>query len=507
MDNFMSTSTGAVIYTRVSTQEQAQNNWSLVTQEKECRKYCAEKGLTVKQVFTDAGRSAKTTENRPEFQKMMDYCRRNKGSVQAIVVVAVSRFSRDSASGGQALFDLRQLGIRLHSVREVVDETPMGRFAQNLFLSIAQFENDQKSEKAKADMLEALERGQWTHTPPLGYLAIHGALRLDPARAPLVIEAFELFATGSYTKNQVLDRMNAKGLTTRRGRPLSAQTFGNMLRNPLYAGWLVPKKWGGRYPGAHQALISQETFDTVQGLLDGRRVPASPYQRNNPMFPLRRFIVCGRCGVPMTGSRVKGRNQRYEYYSCRTAGCLRNIPKLQLETEFQNLMQRLRPRPEYLRLMRAVFEEVWLERHQQAVAMRHAVEQRKTRLKERRSALVEAFVYRQAIDQATYQAELERLDAEEATIRAEGQENPDTDMEALWNCAESLLSSADTLWREATSDDKQRLQSVLFPKGITYDLVEFGTAGSCPFYEGWGADTGSEVALASPPGFEPGFQP
>jgi hypothetical protein len=91
-------------------------------------------------------------------------------------------------------------------------------------------------------MQAALERGRWTFQAPLGYqkdgLARKGALVRDPVRAPLVTLAFERYATGRCDKNAVLRTVTALGLTTAAGRALSPQTFGALLRNPIYAGWI-----------------------------------------------------------------------------------------------------------------------------------------------------------------------------------------------------------------------------------------------------------------------------
>ena len=150
--------------------------------------------------------------------------------------------------------------------------------------------------------------------------------------------------------------MNARGLRTPRGKPLSAQTFCCMLRNPLYAGWLVARKWGDRYRGNHQPLVTLELFEHVQALLDGRRPSTSGYLRNNPKFPLRRLVRCARCQSRLTGSVSKGRNSRYAYYFCTTPACIGSVRTEKLEGQFQQLVEKLRPRPEYLSLIRAVIE-------------------------------------------------------------------------------------------------------------------------------------------------------
>lgn len=58
----------------------------------------------------------------------------------------------------------------------------------------------------------------------------------DPERAPLVRRAFEEFATGRFTKQQVLTEITRLGLRTRRGLKVSPQAFDAMLENGLYIG-------------------------------------------------------------------------------------------------------------------------------------------------------------------------------------------------------------------------------------------------------------------------------
>jgi hypothetical protein len=62
------------------------------------------------------------------------------------------------------------------------------------------------------------------------------SLTHDPERAPLVRRAFEEYATGRCTKEQLLKRARTWGLTNRRGKPLTSQAIGMLLRDQLYAG-------------------------------------------------------------------------------------------------------------------------------------------------------------------------------------------------------------------------------------------------------------------------------
>src|SRR5258708_31141385 len=82
---------GAVIYVRVSTKEQTEN-LSLPTQLKACEEYCQRQGFRVLARFREEGESAKTAD-RTELQKLLQFCRTNKGRVQFAVVFNLPRFS------------------------------------------------------------------------------------------------------------------------------------------------------------------------------------------------------------------------------------------------------------------------------------------------------------------------------------------------------------------------------------------------------------------------------
>jgi hypothetical protein len=79
-------------------------------------------------------------------------------------------------------------------------------------------------------MKAALELGRWVFLAPLGYMnaprMLGKSLMPDPARAPLVRRAFEEYATGRFTKQQLLQQVTAWGLRNRRGQPLSSQAIG-----------------------------------------------------------------------------------------------------------------------------------------------------------------------------------------------------------------------------------------------------------------------------------------
>jgi len=84
----------AVIYTRVSTDDQADHGFSLPDQEDLLRRECARKGIQILEHFQDEGYSAKNFK-RPAFQELINYLKRHKKQVQYLFVTKWCRFSRE----------------------------------------------------------------------------------------------------------------------------------------------------------------------------------------------------------------------------------------------------------------------------------------------------------------------------------------------------------------------------------------------------------------------------
>ena len=132
------------------------------------------------------------------------------------------------------------------------------------------------------------------------------------ARAPLVRRAFKEYATGRFTKQQLLQQATTWGLRNRRGQPLSSQAAGMLLRNQLYAGIADVPDYGVRGGrGDFEPLITEDTSYRVQAVLSGRIPRTAPQVIGHPDFPLLGFVRCESCGRGLTGSWSKGRSSYY----------------------------------------------------------------------------------------------------------------------------------------------------------------------------------------------------
>jgi site-specific DNA recombinase len=140
---------GAVIYQRVSTDEQAREALNLTNQQARCQSFCESRGLSILQLFVDPGESARSAD-RPEFQKMLSYCKAHRRDVGFVVVYDLSRFARNVRDQADAIATLFEIGVRVRSTLEPnVDESAAGKLAANVHASFNQFFSDSLSERMK----------------------------------------------------------------------------------------------------------------------------------------------------------------------------------------------------------------------------------------------------------------------------------------------------------------------------------------------------------------------
>lgn len=489
----------AVLYCRVSTAEQVAN-LSLSTQEKACRQYADREGYEVVEVFVDRGESAKTTD-RPEFRRLLNYCRQHAGKVHAVIVYGLSRFSRNSTDHHAIAALLRGQGIALRSVTEPIDDSPAGRLMEGICAAMAQFDNDLRSDRTKVGMRAAMDRGRWVWQAPLGYRngsRSAGEPSLVPSEdADAIRAALTDVATGRRRVPDAFDQLRLIGIRGRRSS-LTPQTFHRLLRNPVYCGRIKSPGFDVDRVGDWIPLIDESTWRLVQIRVDPA-VDAPARAREHPDFPLRRFVHCGTCQRPMTAGWSKGRSAKYAYYHCRRH-CLK-VPRLTLEDAFLDYLDALRPAPEFLALIRRDVLVSWRAESDRATSERAKLEGQATRLRTQLRRLDEAFVFEKAIDQATYTARRDETRHELAAAElALSHAVVDTiDAEGLLAQAEYALQHGSALWRTAPkAAQRVRLQWAMFPAGVIWtgsQLLNRGTGFA--FYE-LGGESAPENQGASP---------
>jgi site-specific DNA recombinase len=503
---------GAVLYVRVSTDEQASGPLNLVNQEKRCREYCKQQGWPVIEVFVDPGESARSVE-RPEFQRMLAYCRTHWRKVRYVVVQDLSRFARNNRDQAQTISELGRIGVLLRSTYESnIDETAAGKLAANIFGTFNQYFSDALSEKMRDRTRQSVSAGRFPWRAPIGYQNIGGKdgpnIQPDEKRAPLIRRAFELVAAGQHKQSEVLQIVTDEGLTTAGGRPLPKQTFQAVLRNPLYAGFVTLPSDPNFEPvkGLHEPIVSQEMFDRVQAILDGRRPSIVPKKKINPLLPLKCFVRCESCGTPLTGGLARGRTKKYPRYWCRKQGCRAvKLSSTRLEDEFFALLGRLRANPETVAAFPKIAARVWEEK--QGGAERES--QRLTkRLEEQKRLKFQLLKMRMQNELSREEFEQANVDfaaeiyAIEEQLQAVASRRDTAD--SFVRFAELQMMDIANAWRIAKPEQRHRVQNLLFEGGLDYSpnlgILNRSNSSLFSVLEAMNSENG---LLVGPEGFEP----
>lgn len=276
----------AALYTRVSTEEQAMEGYSLDAQEEKLLMYCTDivEDLSVYKIYRDDGYSGRTT-RRPGYQEMMSEI----NDWDLILVLKMDRIHRNTRNFMLMMDELARKHKEFRSATEDLDTTTaMGRFVVSMIQNIAQLESEQIGERTKIGMKEKAETLSNTvhenrtmgFNPPFGYILEDGLLRSVPEELAIVKRIYREFADG-LSMSQISESLNRDGYRTRRGTRWNKDNLSTVLHNPVYAGFL---RWDGVLVRHYAtAVVNLVEYNEVQQKAASRT--RNPTRRNVELIP------------------------------------------------------------------------------------------------------------------------------------------------------------------------------------------------------------------------------
>ena len=315
----------AVLYRRVSTTDQKVFGNSLTTQRDSLRDFCDKKSMTIIEEYQE-DYSAKNFD-RPEWKKLNKFAQKNKTRIDYLLVVDWDRFSRNTFDALGVINEFKQLGIEVNCIEKWVDyDDPTQKIMQLLYLGMPEVDNKIRSQKVTIGMRQGLKEGRWNVKQPIGYIKGKDELgkclmQLDPIKATIIKELFDLFATGLYSQNELLNMSSLKNLK------LSKSNLSRVLKNIIYTGRIIVPAYKEESEqivnGLHKAIIDLETFNKVQYQLSAKSKNNSKKNKKSEDLYLRGHLKCVRCNGNLTGSGSTSQTgAKHYYYHCnREKGC------------------------------------------------------------------------------------------------------------------------------------------------------------------------------------------
>ncbi len=303
--------------TRRSTDEQHQP-FSIELQDAKLAAYTnSQDNWTLVRKYTDNQSGA--TLDRPGLQRALADAR--AGLYDLLLVYKVDRLARTVRGLAQILDELDAAGVAFRSATEPFDtSTAAGRMLVQMLGVIAEFERATIIDRVIGGMERKAARGEWTvgHRP-FGYQIrklgdkTHTLLP-HPDEAPVVVRILDLYANDRLGAQAIATWLTGQGYRTKAGKPWGHMAVRTVLRNRVYLGEVYFRDtW---YPGQHQPLIDQATFDAVHELMAERGEAHSKRASNASEYLLVSRVRCLRCGKQFVGAAAHGKRHRYPYYVC-----------------------------------------------------------------------------------------------------------------------------------------------------------------------------------------------
>lgn len=331
----------AILYVRVSTDEQAQKGYSLPEQRGQLERYCYAHGIEIAVVFTE-DYSAKNFD-RPEFTKLMQYAKVNQRNIDLLLFVAWDRFSRNIADAYMMIGKLKKLEIEPQAIMQPLDlSIPQNKIVLAVYLSLPEVDNDIRADRARKGLRGSKKAGRWTGKAPVGYKNSRDQenrpLIVPNEKAQLVYWVFVEVAKNERTLQEIRLELKERGLYVTRSN------FSLMVRNMVYAGRIFIKANESEPEeiriGLHEPIVPADLFDKVQATLKKRsKQKGKPHNvQDHDQLPLRGLLSCSKCNGHMTGSGSRSRNgEIHYYYHCNKCKQERYRAD-QANTEMENLL-------------------------------------------------------------------------------------------------------------------------------------------------------------------------
>lgn len=304
------------IYVRVSTEEQAQEGYSIRAQEQKLKDYARIKEWAIHKVYIDDGISGKNIEERPAINELINDIK--KGNVKNVLIFKIDRLTRSTADLIYLINLFNEYDCAFNSLSESIDtQSPSGRMFIKIIGIFAEFERENIIERAKLGFERKVREGYTlaTRVSSYGYDRKVGEKiqTINENEAIIVKEVFDMFVNENMSYLDIAKNLNNRNIPTKENAIWHSKTIKNMLTNCNYVGKVRyatrDEKRHFETSGVHKAIISEELFEETQNLIN--KISKKSYtKRPKEEQYFSGFLYCAKCGAKLVthGDYRKNKN-------------------------------------------------------------------------------------------------------------------------------------------------------------------------------------------------------
>lgn len=306
----------AVAYARFSSNNQREE--SIDAQLRAISDYCERENIQLVDIYSDEAQSAKT-DNRDDFKNMTDAIFKGNYDIDAVLVHKFNRFARNKYDSALYKKRLRDIGIKVVSVTQPIDDSPEGRILESLIEAMDEYYSENLALEVKKGMLENALKGKHTGGGKLLGLSVDDEGYYYPdENAPIIYRIFKEYADG-VPKTQIVERLNREGYRNQYGRKFNTRTITDLLQNEKYIGNFIYNHTQTeiiRLEGIiKNPIVDEDLWERVQKL----RKDANKPKHRKRKYLMTGKLRCGVCGFTYCGSGAKKKNKNGDmsaYYKC-----------------------------------------------------------------------------------------------------------------------------------------------------------------------------------------------
>jgi site-specific DNA recombinase len=236
----------AILYARVSTDEQARSGYSLAQQLEALREYAAREGYEVLEEIVDPGQSGASLE-RPGMDRVRDLVA--AGGVSVVLAQDRDRFAREPAYLWVLREELEKYGCKLRALNDHGDDSPEGMLTDGILDQLAKYERAKVAERTRRGLLQKARDGKVIKGPKANFgfrfnETDDGLVIYEPEMR-IVEKIFSMAASGMGPK-AMQTRLYAEGIPSPTGkamwphRIIKVQMVLNDLYKPHTYGEIAP---------------------------------------------------------------------------------------------------------------------------------------------------------------------------------------------------------------------------------------------------------------------------
>lgn len=454
----------AALYIRVSTQEQAQEGYSVGEQKERLIAYCKAQDWIIADIYVDGGYTGSNL-NRPGIQQLIT-------ETDKFDLVLVYKLDRLSRSQRDTLYLIEEVflpnNVDFISMQECFDtSSPFGKAMIGLLAVFAQLEREQIKERTKMGRLARAKAGLYHGGGyiPIGYDYEDGKLVINPYEARQVQKIFEWYLAGM-SLSAIVEQLQSEGYTNRYSSYNSWSGIRYILENETYLGRI---HYGDVVvEHAHEPIVTEEQFNAVQ-VIRGKRRKRYGMSSFQSKYLLTGILFCGKCG----GRYYLRNSGRYRYYSCysrskqmkqmvKDPSCKNKHWKAEeLEPIIDARIREVLHSPE-------LAADIAASRPQQAPVIQNVKIEKRIREIDRNIAKLMELYQKDDIPAEVLGDSINKLYAEKIALQNSTEPEPDNST-MPFDLAQELIADAAEIWDFADDEQKRRIMQELITKIVLTD--------------------------------------